>query len=529
MRAEAPVAGAREMGETAGALAPEPAVTSALFPFLVAALAPASAQEACPSGWAADALGLSWAWARTDQRGIDAPRVAVLEGGFRADHVDLAGRIDRGFDYALGVEAVTVPTRVEPDRGTWMAALVVGADDGVVAGTGVAPEGRVVLAQVGEATGALSLSALAAAMDHLAGGDAGAVGVAVTAAATGSSSRTLGEAVGALEAADVVLVVAAGDCDGCADPDLDGSPQYPAAYQGPHLLKVAAGAAGGGLTADARFGLRSVDLAAPGEDLCAAGVLSPTAAVTRSSAAGAAALTAGGAALVRAVYPELSAAETVALLKASAAPDPALEGQVATGGALDLDRVFQAAVPLVGPPVSAPEVLEIPISNLGPDGVATLRIGHHDELAISAVLEPDGWTVSPIEVGDPVPDGRGQPMAAPQPGSLVTGPLAEGAVLTVRLAVVGTAPGEGTVRGGAESPGAAWMPAPVQGNTVDADDAPAWTVSLDPAPADTGPAQVDGSIAPPEGCTCSAGAAPLRGGLAVGLLGLVALVRRRAG
>jgi len=517
------------MGETEGAPAPELSVTPALIPLLVASMAPASAQEACPSGWAAEAIGVSWAWARTDQRGIDAPRVAVLEGGFRVDHVDLAGRIDRGVDYVLGVEAVTVPTLVEPDRGTWMAALVVGADDGVVAGTGVAPEARAWLGQVGDATGALSLSALAAAMVDLAGADADPVGVAVTSAETSSSSRTLGEAVGALEAADVVLVLAAGDCDGCADPDLDQDPRYPAAYQGPHLLKVAAGASGGGLTADARFGLRSVDLAAPGEDLCAAGVLSPTAAVTRSSAAGAAALAAGGATLVRAVYPELSAAETVALLKASAAPDAALDGRVSTGGTLDLDRAFQAAVPLIGPPESSPETLEIPISNLGPDGAVILRIGHHDELAISAVLEPDGWTVAPIAVGDPVPDRRGQLVAATQPGSLVTGPLAEGAALTVRLAVVGTASGQGTVRGGAESPGAAWMPAPVQGDTVDADDAPAWTVSLDPAPADTGPPRLDGTIAAPEGCACSASGGPLRGGLAMGLLGLLALARRRAG
>ena len=252
----------------------------AMLPALLLLTAVARA-EPCPDLWALDRVGADWAWARTDQLGLDAPVVMVVHDGFYVDHLDLAGRVAGGFDWVLGVESLGLPSLLDPDGGTWLASLVVGADNEGVAGVGVMPEGRVALAQVGEATGGTSLSAVAAALEALAAEPEG-VGVVVVAATTDSSSRALGEAVGGLEAADLVVVLPAGDCDGCAQPDLDQAPRYPAAYQGPNLLKVAASDAHDALWAGSRFGVRAVDLAAPGVDLCAAGALGPSATATRS-------------------------------------------------------------------------------------------------------------------------------------------------------------------------------------------------------------------------------------------------------
>ncbi len=493
-----------------------------------AELPPPRATADCPDPWDLERARAEWAWARAGTRGINSPRIAVLDAGFRSDHVDLAGRISSSWDHVAQQEAVSVTGGPSPEHGSFAAGVAVAADNEDVARTGFAPEARLHLAQIAGADGRLSMTAAVEALDGLAAGDWTDVGVVLLPWTTDNSSRTLQEAIAALEDADLLVVAAAGSCgEGCDNPDLDSAPVYPAGWRMDHQLVVTATDRDDALATDARTGRRSVDLGAPGVDLCSLGVDSPpppprpaTAAMPPPPSPGSPP-SSGRAA--RAERPEVAA-----LLRASASPAPALSGLSRSGGRLDADRAFQVSIPRLHIGESAPGQLSLDIEGLGQDGDLVLIFEHHDEVFIDAVLEPAGYAVAALLPGDPVPLPDASMGAASQPGSLVQGPLPAGQTLHLVLSVAGSAAGTGSVRGGSTSPGAPFLATPIRGDTVDGNDAPAFVVDLQPLPLEAG----DSGGAPPgptakEGCGC-AQAGP-QGGGALGLLALLLAMARRKG
>ena len=149
-------------------------------------------------------------------------------------------------------------------------------------------------------------------------------------------------------AADVLFVVAAGN-DGL-DNDLVGA--YPCSYDLPNVVCVAASDRDDALAPFSNRGARSVDLAAPGVRIASSVPGSSWAYLSGTSMA--APHVAGAAALALAREPGLSALELRARLRASVRPVPALAGQVATGGRLDIARLLTLTGAPAGPAAPAP-------------------------------------------------------------------------------------------------------------------------------------------------------------------------------
>ena len=148
----------------------------------------------------------------------------------------------------------------------------------------------------------------------------------------GDFSQTLLDTINAAGDAGVLFVAAAGNQS--ANLDLD--PHYPAGYDAPSIVSVAATDDHDRLASFSNFGPNRVDLAAPGARILSTlpdgeyGVLSGTSMATPHVA--------GVAALVKAVSPGLGVAELKARLLSSVDPLPAQGGTTFTDGRLNAFR-----------------------------------------------------------------------------------------------------------------------------------------------------------------------------------------------
>ncbi|RYZ68875.1 MAG: subtilase, partial [Proteobacteria bacterium] len=140
--------------------------------------------------------------------------------------------------------------------------------------------------------------------------------------------QTLIDAIERTNQADQLFVAAAGN-DGRNN---DESPSYPASYDVDNIISVAAVDARGDLAGFSNYGVKQVDLAAPG-----VGIYStvPGGFDTMNGTSMATPHVSGVAALLLAENPNLTAAELKTKLLSSVRPLRTLQGQVATGGMLD--------------------------------------------------------------------------------------------------------------------------------------------------------------------------------------------------
>jgi subtilisin family serine protease len=155
----------------------------------------------------------------------------------------------------------------------------------------------------------------------------------------GSSSKSsaLEDEIAHAKSAGVLLVVAAGN-DG---ESIESHPAYPAASTYGNILTVAATTSTGALASFSNFGSKSVDLAAPGDDIYST---YPTSAYkSLSGTSMAAPFVAGAAAMLRSQNSELTYSQLRTALKESVVADPALSGKTVTGGRLDLARALAQA------------------------------------------------------------------------------------------------------------------------------------------------------------------------------------------
>lgn len=145
----------------------------------------------------------------------------------------------------------------------------------------------------------------------------------------GGYSQALYDAIGRANAADILFIAAAGN----NGTNNDSTPRYPANYNLPNVISVAAIDKSGALASFSNFGQSSVDLGAPG-----VGVWSTTAYNTYSSYSGTSMATphvTGAAALYASTHPGATAAQTKNAILTSAAATPSLTGKTVTGGRLD--------------------------------------------------------------------------------------------------------------------------------------------------------------------------------------------------
>jgi len=156
----------------------------------------------------------------------------------------------------------------------------------------------------------------------------------------GAYSQALYDAIAASTDAGVLFVAAAGN----SGSNSDQFAEYPAAYDLPGIISVAATDASDALADFSNFGENTVDIAAPG-----VGILSTTPDNTYNTYSGtsmAAPHVTGVAALLKNLSPELTPEEIKAALMATADQRPGLADKVASGGRLNAAR----AVALYGEP-----------------------------------------------------------------------------------------------------------------------------------------------------------------------------------
>ncbi|HEX2868179.1 MAG TPA: S8 family serine peptidase [Ignavibacteriales bacterium] len=135
-----------------------------------------------------------------------------------------------------------------------------------------------------------------------------------------------------------VLVIAAAGNFGT---DNDSRPQYPASYDLPNIISVAANDKLGNLWSFSNYGKTSVDLSAPGVD-----IFSSTPGNTYKYLSGtsmAAPFVSGAVVLIKSVYPDKTNAEIKSLLLSSADPGTSFYQKTVSGGRLNIYKTLMGA------------------------------------------------------------------------------------------------------------------------------------------------------------------------------------------
>ncbi len=186
----------------------------------------------------------------------------------------------------------------------------------------------------------------------------------------GGFSQALKDVIEAGGSAGYLFIAAAGN----SGLDTDLSPQYPAGYDSPSIVSVAATDRNDQLAGFSNYGLTTVDLGAPGVDVysCAPGnnyqLLSGTSMATPHVS--------GAAALLWGYNYQLTGAQVKATLMAAADPIPALAGRAVSGGRLNVNN----ALTLAG----------LPWLTVSPRGPASIDPGAHQVL--TATVDASGLT-----------------------------------------------------------------------------------------------------------------------------------------
>ncbi|MBK9648734.1 MAG: S8 family serine peptidase [Deltaproteobacteria bacterium] len=296
----------------------------------------------CAELWDLSALRATTVWDQVT--GLSAAPIAIADSGFLASHEDLDGQIFAQYDYGDGDSLAEVSwTAGVPGHGTFIAGLISAVPDNDAGRAGLAPDAQLVLHKIADSSGALYISY---AVDSMAALAEGSLGVRVLSYSLASSPRSesLGEAVAALGEAGILLVAAAGNCGspGCSDANNDAFPLYPAGEAGDHILSVAGSTPSDTLNPYSHYGAESVDLAAPGVDLCSLDVGGNDDYAVASGTSYATPLVAAAAGLLWEAHPDLAAGDVAEILRASAKPSADLADKVRAGGRLDVVEALAA-------------------------------------------------------------------------------------------------------------------------------------------------------------------------------------------
>lgn len=221
------------------------------------------------------AIGAGPAWSQTTGGNVT---VAVIDSGVDAGHPDLQGNLwsnpreipgnaidddGNGFiDDTQGWNFVANTPNAGDDNGhgTHVAGIIGAKGNNGIGVAGVAWNVKIMPIKVLDSSAIGSASTLALGIRYAIANGAQVINLSVSGP---GYSRAFEEAVQLASDSGVVVVGAAGN-DGR---DVDVAPVYPAAFEAPLMLAVAATAPGGGLSPVSNFGPGHVDIAAPGQDI----------------------------------------------------------------------------------------------------------------------------------------------------------------------------------------------------------------------------------------------------------------------
>ena len=269
-------------------------------------------------------------------------------------------------------------------HGTHTAGIIAAAAGNGVGVAGVAPGVSILpveaLAENGHADDAEILNAI----DYVvrAKTEGGVNVVAINASwGGGGDNALLREAIKEAGDAGIVFVAAAGN----SHSDIDAAPVYPAAFDCPNIITVAATTQDDALAFFSNYGASCVDIGAPGVDI--ASTMTADGYARWKGTSMAAPFVTGAVALCASRWPEESVAERIARILETARPVSTLAGRCATGARLDIAAALRAAP--ASDDVTAPTTTVLGADDFWHD----VRV----KLTLAAVDEPGGSGVATSE------------------------------------------------------------------------------------------------------------------------------------
>ncbi len=225
-------------------------------------------------------------------------------------------------------------------HGTHTAGTMAGVGDNGTGVTGVAWQARIMALRFFNADGLGATSDAIACIDYVVAMRQRGVNVVAINASWGDSENSafLRWAIETAGDAGIIVVAAAGNggVDKVGD-DNDATPFYPASYDSPNIIAVAASDTTDALTPFSNYGASSVDLAAPGTAIWSTvpTSMTPGGYASKNGTSMAAPHVTGTVALCAALHPGETVAERIARVLASADRVASLAGTCVTGGRLD--------------------------------------------------------------------------------------------------------------------------------------------------------------------------------------------------
>lgn len=309
------------------------------------------------------------AWdVRTDASSVI---VAIPDTGIRYTHQDIVGNLwtnpgEMGLD-ALGRDKSTNGIDDDNDgwvddvfgintlngsgnpwddfgHGTHVAGIIGASGNNSVGITGVAWRTKIMALKFIDSNGHAAVSDAVTCLDY-----ARAKGAKVVNASWGNysfTSQALRDAVSALNEAGIVFVAAAGNSSG----NNDANPLWPASYEHPNVISVAATDRLDGRPTFSNYGRVAVDLAAPGNPVYSCWNGSDTDYRNWDGTSMAAPHVTGAVALLFAQFPTESHASIIARVLQNTDAIASYAGLTVTGGRLNVAKAITAPPPNVGGP-----------------------------------------------------------------------------------------------------------------------------------------------------------------------------------
>jgi len=301
------------LAATAGADATAPLSVPASLTLASGQCMGASNNVSAAAGWAQQQLQPGAVWSFTRGAG---QVVAVLDSGVSAAAPALSGAVLPGLSAVSGGSADSDCT----GHGTFVAGLIAARPAAGSGFAGLAPRARILPVDVVGSDGSVTADAVAAGIRFAVNKHATVIDVSP--ASSPPASAALRSAVSYAASRNVVVIAPVSETQ-----NEENQVSYPAAYPG--VVAVCAVASTGEPISAGVSGVR-VDLAAPGWNVSGIGPFG-RGQITADGAAVATGYVAGTAALVRAYYPQLTAAQVVHRMEATADPPGTVMPSPGTG------------------------------------------------------------------------------------------------------------------------------------------------------------------------------------------------------
>ncbi|RYX85078.1 hypothetical protein EON83_07475 [bacterium] len=389
-------------------------------------------------------IGAPAAWNKN--KGSASTIVAVIDTGVNYTHEDLSanmwknpkeipgnGKDDDGNGYIDDVYGVdTVDKDGDPmdshHHGTHCAGIIGAAGNNGIGISGVNWNVKIMACKVLGADGSGSVAGIIEGLQYV-----------LTMKARGNNIRVVNESLGgpgysqatkdvidALGKEGVFVAAAAGN----ETTNNDATPSYPASYDCPNIISVAASDSRDNVASFSNYGATSVDLAAPGVDIYSTFWPGNSSYANSSGTSMATPMVAGAAALLYAFNPSLTPEAMKKLLMDTVDPLPQWDGKVVTGGRMNLARALTSIDPNGLPIVTSTSPRGVS-SNLRP----AITVSFSKPMNQASVQS--NWSFAPAVTGTFVWSNNNQTVTFAPSGNLVAGTMYEGRIKGTAVSAAG--------------------------------------------------------------------------------------------